>query len=193
MRVVISILLSTILAVAAGAQDKKKSDSEAMMEMYVELAKPVASHDRLRTFVGRWNVISKMWMSPGEAPLTANGTATGRMILGGRFLQLDTSLAGPFGAESLTILGFDRRTNDYTMVGYDTLGTYYITAAGKHDATRNALVLDGSYAQPPHGGMQSYRFVLEQPRATEHRMRLYFAMPDGKDTLVNEVVMTRGK
>ena len=41
--------------------------------------------------------------------------------------------------------------------------------------------------------MQSYRFVLDQPRASEHRMRLYFAMPDGKDMLVNEVVMTRGE
>jgi hypothetical protein len=193
MRVAIAILLSTVLAVSAAAQDKKKSHSEAMMEMYAELAKPVASHDRLHTFAGKWNVVSKMWMSPGAPPLSAKGTAKGHMILGGRFLQLDTSLSGPFASDSLTILGFDRRTSDYTMVGYDTMGTYYITAAGKHDVAKNALVLDGSYAQPPHGGMQSYRFVLDQPRASEHRMRLYFTMPDGKDMLVNEVVMTRGE
>jgi hypothetical protein len=186
-------LLAIVIAATLVADDKKKTDGEAMMEMYVEMAKPVASHDRLHAYTGKWNVTSKMWMSPGEPPMSAKGSATGRMILGGRFLQLDTNLGGPFPADSLTILGFDRRTNDYTMVGYDTLGTYYITAAGKHDARMNALVLDGSYAQPPHGGLQTYRFVFDQPRATEQRLRLYFAMPDGKDMLVNEIVMTRGE
>jgi hypothetical protein len=187
------LLLVMIAAAPLLADDRKKSESEAVMQMYIDLAKPVASHERLRAFEGKWNVTSRMWMSPGEAPLSAQGTATGRMILGGRFLQLDTAIGGPFAMDSLTILGFDRRTSDYTMVGYDTLGTYYITAAGKHDGEQNALVLNGSYAQPPHGVMQSYRFVLDQPRKNEHRMRLYFAMADGKDLLVNEVVMTRDK
>jgi hypothetical protein len=191
----LSILLAIILAspILANGEKEKKSDSQAVMDMYIEMAKPVASHDRLRAFTGTWNVASSMWMSPSEPPLRVNGTATGRMILGGRFLQLDTTLGAPYAEEMLTILGFDGRTNEYTLVGYDTLGTYYITAAGKHDAVKNAIVLDGEYAQPPSGTMQSYRFVLEQPRPAEHRMRLYFAMPDGKDMLVSEIIMTKAE
>jgi hypothetical protein len=32
--------------------------------------------------------------------------------------------------ESTTIIGFDRRSKKYTTVGLDTMGTYWVTAAG---------------------------------------------------------------
>lgn len=129
----------------------------------------------------------KLWFNPAEPPRVASGTATGRFILGGRFLQLDSRVkGGGIGADSVTIFGFDRRTNDYTMIGLDTLGTYYITAAGKYDDAAKGIVLDGSYAMPPSGHDQKYRFTWRDDLSDEHVLLLHFDVPGGKPMLVAE-------
>jgi hypothetical protein len=96
-----------------------------------------------------------------------------------------------FDSESVTIYGFDRRTSDYTLVGMDTLSTYYITAAGKYDEAQKGIVLHGSYAQPPSMTETKYRFVWTKPGGKEHLFTLFFAMPDGKEMRVAETRFTR--
>jgi hypothetical protein len=189
-RTVLVIVLLLLPGLAA-AQEQKKSASDEMMQTYIEAAKPVAGHERLKAFTGKWNVAVKFWMAPGDPPMTAAGTATGRMILGGRFVQFEAKTEHPFPSESLTMLGFDRRTNDYTIVGFDNLGTYYITAAGKPEGPD--VVLHGSYLQPPSMQEQKYRFVWESPSADEQVMTLYFALPEGKEMRVAEMRYTRAR
>ncbi|HUP49973.1 MAG TPA: DUF1579 family protein [Thermoanaerobaculia bacterium] len=187
-RALIPFLL--VMAGSLGAEEVKKQAAEEMLQGYIEAARPVAEHDRLRSLSGSWNVTSRLWFGPGHEPVTGRGTATGRMILGNRFLQIDSTVDQPLPAEAMTILGFDRRTSDYTMVGFDTLGTYYVTAAGKYDEREKAVVLSGSYARPPSGREQTYRFVWDTPSETEHVLKLYFATPEG-ETLVAETRYTR--
>jgi hypothetical protein len=191
MKHMILALLVVVASVGALAQEAKKPSGDEVMAMYIDMAKPVAGHERLRSFTGRWDVTQKFWMDPTQPPQTFTGTANGRMVLGGRFLQLDGKTTGGMESESLTIMGFDRRSDDYTMVGYDTLGTYYITAAGKPG--NDGIVLHGSYLQPPHGGEQKYRFVWKNPTADSHTMDLYFALPDGKEMKVAEMAYRRAK
>ena len=182
-RMIVGLLL---IAVSAGAQEKAPPDP---MAYYIEMAKPVAEHARLAELTGPWKITTKLWFGPGE-PTTGSGTGSGKMILGGRFLEFTTELKGALASESVSIYGFDRRTNDYTLVGIDTLGTYYITAAGKYDEAQKAIVLSGSYAQPPSMTQTSYRFVWTKPSEKEHLMTLYFTM-DGKDVRVGETHFTR--
>lgn len=186
-RVLIALLLCTS---AALAQENKQSQADAVMAGYIEAAKPVAEHRRLMELVGPWKVTTTLWFDPAAAPQVSAGSGTGRMILGGRFLQLDTTVSGAIPADHLTIFGFDRRTNDYTLVGFDTLGTYYITAAGKHDEARNGIVFHGSYLQPPAGTEQKYHFVWQTLSSREHVLTLYFAI-GGKDVRVAETRLER--
>lgn len=186
------LLIALTSAMSALAQDdaaKKKAEEDAMMAYYVESAKPVAEHARLAELTGPWKVTTKLWFGSGE-PQTVTGTGSGRLILGGRFVELLADTKGAFDQEALTIFGFDRRTSDYTMVGFDTLGTYYITAAGKYDEAQKGVVLHGSYAQPPNLQQQKYHFVWTRPSEKEHVMTLYFAM-DGKDVRVAETRFVR--
>lgn len=192
MRHLIAALIVVASSLIANAQEEKPSPDPAM-QMYIEMARPVRGHERLRTLAGRWDMSLKFWMDPSQPPQAFRGTATGRMILGGRFLQLEGRTTGEFESESLSILGFDRRTDDYTMVGYDTLGTYYITAAGKPAPGDGVVVLAGSYAQPPHGGEQKYRFVWKNRGPDSHTLELYFVQPGGKEALVAETVYRRAK
>lgn len=191
MKKTVAVLLS-LLALTAGAQEgeKKKSEAEAMMEYYIESAKPVAEHKRLMELIGPWKTTSKLWFGTGE-PMVASGTANGQLILGGRFLQLDASIKdGPMPMEAINILGFDRRTGEYTLIGLDTGGTYSISAAGKWDDAKKALVLHGSYLQPPANREQKYYFVWTINSPREHVMTMFFVM-GGKDVQIAETRFTR--
>lgn len=179
------LLVLVTAAMPLLGQETTKSDTDKAMEYYVEQAKPVAEHKRLMELTGPWKVTAKLWFSPEGEPQTSSGTGNGKMILGGRFLQFDSDTTGAFAAQSMTIYGFDRRTNEYTMVGYDTLGTYYITAAGKYDAAAKEVVFSGSYKQPPANEETRYRFHWTTPSEREHLLTLYFVM-GGKDVRVAE-------
>ena len=173
---VLLLLFSTTLS----AQDS--------MADYIEAARPVEEHERLAELTGPWNVTTRFWFEKPDEPLVSSGTGTGRLILGGRFLVLETDTRGAFEAQSMTLLGFDRRTSEFTLVGADTLGTYTISAAGKGDAQR--VTMRGSYAQPPSGKMQKYTFVWTRPSEREHLLTLFFDLA-GKEVRVAETRMVR--
>ncbi len=185
MKRMIALLL---VALPLLAQEPKKSEMKATMEAYVDAARPVEEHARLHELAGPWKVTTRFWFGPET--MTSTGKGEGRMILGGRFLVLDTDTTGGFDSEAMTIFGFDRRTGDYTLVGYDTLGTYYITAAGRHEAVQKGIVLRGSYKQPPANTDQAYHFVWTRPSEKEHLLTLYFLI-DGKDVRVAETHLRR--
>ncbi len=188
-----ALIVLLLLATSAHAEEpakKSKSEIDAAMEYYIETAKPVAEHQRLAELTGPWKVTTRLWFGPDAEPQTSNGTGSGRMILGGRFLVLETDVKGAFDAQAWTLMGFDRRTNDYTLTGIDTLGTYSITAAGKFDAAQKGVILHGSYAQPPSGKEQKYRFVWTTPSPREHLLTLYFLM-GGKGVRVAETRFAR--
>lgn len=90
--------------------------------------------------------------------LAATGEA--EMILGGRFLMMKQVIPDDmFASESIAILGFDRRTEEYTLLGLDTIGTYWISAQGPaRDA--GSAVLSGEDYDAVFGGTQEYDFVL---------------------------------
>lgn len=190
-----ALIALVLLAVPLFAQEPPKkptrAEIDAMMDFYVQSAKPVDEHKRLAELVGPWKVTTKLWFDPTSEPNTATGKGIGRMILGGRFLELETAVkGGGIDSESLTILGFDRRTSDYTMIGLDTLGTYYITAAGKPDAALKGVRLAGSYLQPPENTEQAYHFVWTTPSEREHLLTLYFTM-GGTDVRIAETRLVR--
>lgn len=92
--------------------------------------------------------------------------------------------------ESLSIYGFDRRTNEYTVVGYDTMGTYYVTAAGKREAGANEVVMQGEIEE--HGDVKKYDMVLRWADADTHVTEIIFHMPDG-ELKIAEMTFTRVK
>lgn len=173
------ILLILVIATSAVAQQQGSVDE--MMASYAEMSKPVPEHRRLEARAGKLDVTTKLWLDPTRPPVVFRGSGEAKMILGGRFLQVTTKLHGKTSAEALQLFGFDTRTNEYTLTGFDTLGTYAISAAGKYDETQNAMILAGSYLEPPTNEERKYRFVMKGDVFS-----LYFAMPDGKEMLVAE-------
>ncbi|UCG61252.1 MAG: TonB family protein [Candidatus Zixiibacteriota bacterium] len=132
-----------------------------LMAKYMELAQPGEEHKMLEKLTGDWDFEAKMWATPGAEMAVYPGKAEGKMVLGGRFLYGEfTTEAGEMSGEGIFIIGFDRRYEVFTYVGFDTWGTYWASASGTYDSTTNSITLDGEDDDPVMGITQEYDFVI---------------------------------
>ncbi len=134
---------------------------EDLTAEYQELAQPSEEHKLLELMAGKWVQTTKFWQKPGADPIAAPGTTVNKMVLGGRFLESEwENSEGEMRGQGLNILGFDRRSNRYTLVGFDTWGTYYVTAEGTWDEATKTLTLQGEDEDPVRGFTQKYDFII---------------------------------
>src|SRR5690606_37642121 len=97
----LAFAVTLALALPAVAQDTPPMtpEQEAMMQAYIAAGTPGAPHAALATAVGDYAIAIRNWDAPGAEPTVSTGTATRRMILGGRVLveQMQSEMYGqPF-------------------------------------------------------------------------------------------------
>jgi hypothetical protein len=139
---------------------------------------PGPEHEILASMAGSWKAEVSMWMAPDAEPVKSPMTTTAALALGGRFV-LATSKGSMMGmpVESITYYGYDRRHKHYTLVGFDTMGTYYITATGKYDAATKTIDFHGTDEEPIGGLTQDYNFHLKFNDDGSHQLTLIFNCP----------------
>lgn len=180
-------LTHTLLAVTALlwpvlATAQTERPSAEQIERMLEPLRPTAQHQELAQLVGRWT--QEITYQIGGPPARATGTIVNRMGLGGRFLISEGSSNNPTGigeptVEMLSIYGFDRRTNEYTIVGFDTMGTYYVTAEGTREP--DGLVrMRGETLEIESGTqeMRRYGMTLRVVDADTYVTEIIFRFPD---------------
>lgn len=184
-------------ATLAGAQQQPTPEQ---MNAMLEQMKPGKEHRTLASLEGKWTVDVTYRMGNGPV-MKATGLTTNRMILGGRFLEssaTSTISAGPgFGdptVESLTIYGFDRRTNEFTILGLDTMGTYWVSAAGLMEG-KNTIVMAGETLDDHAGSkeMRKYNMVLRIVDPDTYVTEVIFKFRDRPDLKIVEIVHRRVK
>jgi hypothetical protein len=162
----LALTAAALTAAPATAQQQQPTPKQLqqMMQEHQEAAQPGPEHERFERMTGRWDVTLAMWPEPGAAPMEMSGTMEASTIIGGRFLVMETDIADmdPMGAQ-MSILGFDRRSDEYTLLGMDSAGTYWVTARGPADAGGDRAVLSGEDHDPIVGHTQLYDFVLSWP------------------------------
>jgi hypothetical protein len=196
-------LAAALVSVSAPAQQQqpKQPTPEQMQAMLAEM-RPGPEHQVLANLQGRWNFdVTYNMGGPKAKPITARGTSTNRLILGGRFLVSEGVSDNPAGAgmggatvETMTIYGFDRRTKEYTTIGLDTMGTYWVTAAGsaKPDKT---IVMSGETLDDHAGSkeMRKYDMVLKVVDADTYITQIIFKFNNMPDLKIVEIVHRRVK
>jgi hypothetical protein len=158
------VLIGFGFASNGAGQPPGEPDSTTMKQIQAAMfvaAQPGPEHERLASLVGDWQQELKVWMEPGGEPVVIPGTCTNKMILGGRFLHLtaESEFMGD-KTESINILGFDRRHKKYTLVGFDTFGTYYVTASGTYNDSTKTITMSGEDDDPIAGITQLYDMTL---------------------------------
>ncbi|MBK9242829.1 MAG: DUF1579 family protein [Acidobacteria bacterium] len=195
-RVFTTLLALCGFAASAAAQTPPTPDE---MRKMLEAMKPIAEHQELAALAGTWT--QEITYDMGGGPMKVAGTATNRMILGGRFLVSEGTSPNPAGpgfgdasVGSMVIYGFDRRTQEFTIIGLDTMGTYFVTAAGKKTDPRT-VVMAGETEEELAGvkRQQKYDMVLRFIDADTYVSDIIFKFPGMPDQTIVSITHRRLK
>lgn len=157
---VAALALGAALPAAAQVPDSP-GERQRIAQAVMAAAQPGPEHAELMALAGSWTVEARLWPSPGAEPMAFTFPAENRAILGGRFLESRSSgeLMG-MPVEALALYGFDRRHGKYTVVGFDTFGTYWVTGAGAMDPATRTVAMDGTDDDPITRMTQVYTLHL---------------------------------
>jgi hypothetical protein len=197
MTLIRTTLTTLLLVFSASAAFAQPQPSKAEIDKMLESLRPTAEHKELARLEGRWTVEGTFLM--GGPPTKTTGSVTNRMILDGRFLVSEGTARNPSGfgdptIGSMSIYGFDRRTNDFTIVGYDTMGTYYVTAAGKK-APDGKIVMIGETLEHEGGAAvtRKYDMTLKFIDADTYLTEVIFKFPGQPDQTIMSMTHRRAR
>ncbi len=89
----------------------------------IALPKPGPEVQQLGYFVGQWKVESEWKKSVFGPAAKTSGTETCEWFAGGFHVVCHLSSTSPFGdVGGMTVLAYDRETNEYTIYGIDSTG-----------------------------------------------------------------------
>lgn len=183
-------LVSGLPGVGAGQAPPPDSARAAAVRAALAAMGPGPEHHRLVALEGAWRAAARYANGPGHLEL--QGSATVRPVLGGRFVVLETRLPSPeLPIEGLVVLGFDRRASQYTYLGFDTFGTYYVGAAGAWDEEAQVLRMPGTSSDPRTGEVKSYEMNFRFPAPDTFVAEIVFQGPDGRRWVAVETTYTR--
>jgi hypothetical protein len=193
------ILVGALCADMHGQQPPSAAQQQAMLDK----VQPASEHRELAALAGRWTQQITYRMGGGQT-MTATGTAVNRMILGGRFLVSESTSAVPAGAppgmpsiESMRIYGFDRRTRQYTIIELDSMGTYWVSAAGTKTTSAPPQIVMSGETLDDHGGaagdVRKYDMVLRLIDADAYVAAVVFKFQGKPDLRLVEVLHRRVK
>jgi hypothetical protein len=181
----VSILCLLILCTLSTTRADDKSPPSAvddggadLMEMARQMAAPAPQHKLLDPLAGNWKY--KVSFNFGGQTGEGTGTTTGRWIMGNRFMQFDAAggvntSGGAVNVESMSVLGYDKRTGKFTVWAIDTMGTYSVSATGDFDAASKTFTLHGENEEPGMGKIP-FKFVLKLEDATHWSLEVHFQM-----------------
>lgn len=182
-------------AAFAGTPGKVQGMDPKALQAWMAAAAPAAGHQKLLDYVGNWTTHQTDWMpTTGTKWNEADGTATCRLILGGRFVQEDytTTLDG-HPLHGLGLTGFDRQKNVYVSVWMDDFGTGIVSLEGGFDGTSHVLTLLGS---PEGAGVEGRPAVGWRVTDTwwdknHHAVAWWGQAADGRPVKISEILYTR--
>jgi hypothetical protein len=168
-------------------------DPEMMANM-TKFMTPGPEHKILDACVGKWTTHVKMWMDPAAPVMESEGSAEGKWIMDGRYLQEDfksTMMGKPF--EGMGVTGFDNIKKAYVGSWIDNMGTGVTSMEGTYDAAKKTI---SCTSQSPDATWTKYvpaRMVSTLVDANTHKLEMYGPDKSGKEFRCMEITYTRAK
>ncbi len=180
---------------SAHAGGASQADEAAMKAKWEKNAAPNEHHKALEPLIGTWNYNLRWWMDPSQAPSESKGSNTNAWIMGGRFVQQNTTgeaMGQPF--EGMGITGYDNVKGEYTSLWLDNMSTGIMTASGQYDAATKTLTEQCTFSCPmtEEKAMQG-KGVLKLLDANHYTYEMYGKGPDGKEFRSMEIVYERAQ
>jgi hypothetical protein len=175
-------------------QTPKPEDSAAMMQKWIAYMTPGEMHAMLAKSDGVWSADVTSWMTPDAPPNKSTGTATNKMILGGRYQQ--STFKGSFDGqpfEGVSTLAYDNAKQKWISTWIDNMGTGIMTVEGTYDAASKTMNFDGSMTDPTTGKDCKIRETFQIIDDNTQKMQMFCTYPGGKEYKNMEIVYTRKK
>jgi len=142
----------------------------------MDVSAPVAAHEKLRPFVGKFKAMVKLWFGPGD-PMISTGSMTNTMDLGGRFLHQfyegDAS-DGPFPEfAGRGYWGYNTALKKYQAFWIDTASTMMHFETGDVDSDGHIWTMCRGLTHPQTGEPMRKRSVISLHDDDHHTMEMF--------------------
>ena len=185
-------LAAVVSLLVAGVGLAQEMTPEQQAEM-MKATSPGEHHGHIKVLAGSYTYVAKMWMAPGTDPVTSEGKAEKKLIMGGRYLQ-DTS-EGDFMGRSFTgmgTMGYDNMQGHYINTWIDNFGTGIMVAHGSCSVDKT-WTLKGETLSPMTQTMAPFQQVIRVVDENTHVLEWSWGMPDGSMFKGMEITYTRVK
>ena len=191
---VISITLLAAPALGAAGEEPPEMSAEemAVMEAYIEAGTPGPRHEALAAAAGEYDLLIKNWTDPAGPAMESTGTATRRMVLGGRVMveEMESSMMGmTYTGHGMS--GFDNVSGKYWSTWMDSMSTGMLMSEGTCDAEGEECVYFGSWNDPIEGGPVTIRMETRWTSPTTQIFEMYGPGPAGEEMKMMEIVYTK--
>ena len=168
---------------------------EAMMKDYTaKYGTPAEHQGHLKAMAGRWTTVTKMWPAPGAPPQESKGSATMKMILGGRYLE--SNFKGDFfGAPFAGIghAGYDRYKKQYVETWMDSMSTMVMVSEGQCSDGGKSRTMTGTYDDAMTGLSTTMRSVYTMKDDDHILLEMYTKAGSTPEFKMMEIQYTRVK
>jgi hypothetical protein len=193
---ILTATAALLIATSAFAQETSKTpemtpEQKAEMEAYMKAGTPGAPHQMMAATVGTYDLKIKSWHDPKGPAKEETGTATRKMILGGRVLVEDmscTMMDSPFTGQGMR--GYDNVSGKYWSLWMDSMSTGMMTSEGTCDE-KNACTFTGSWNDPITKGPYKVRMTTRWTSPTTEVFEMYGPGKDGKEMKMMEITYTK--
>jgi len=188
----LALTMSVLFAATACgfAQQKKQPDPKELQKAYEAYATPGKEHAQFKRLSGNWSCVVKAFPTPNR-PVVSKGTASFRVILGGRFLQ--QRFRGKLEGQSFEgqgISGFDNSRKKYFTHWIDSMGTGRVQLEGTYDRKTQTLTETGTSSSPL--GPMKMKTVTRYSSNDQFLFTMYVVTPNGDQKML-EINYTRAK
>ena len=166
-------------------------EQKAEMELYMKAGTPGAPHESLAAMAGSYDLAIKSWHEPGGPMMEDKGTATRKMMLGGRVMveEVNSSMMGmPFTGHGMT--GFDNVSGKYWSTWTDSMSTGMMVSEGTCD-TQKVCTFSGTWNDPVKKGPVKARMKSRWTSPTTEIFEMYAPGKDGKEMKMMEITYTK--
>jgi hypothetical protein len=171
------------------SQDDNK---DASMKAYMDYMTPGKEHQMLAKQTGDWKFDLQLWMDPAAPPVSAKGTATFEMILGGRY-QMSKQSAEMMGMpfSGINVIGFDNAKKVFVNSWIDNMGTGMMYAEGTYDEATKTVTYKGKSVDPMSGKDEDFRQTIIYTDDNNFTVEMYMLGKDDKEFKSMDTKYTR--
>ena len=157
------------------------AEEQAMMKAWRQAMTPGPQHAEMAKMVGEFNMTVKSYMEPGGEPDVTTGTASRKMIMGGRYLEetvTGTVMGEPFEGRGLT--GYNNVTGKWWGIWLDNMSTGISLSDGEWDFEKGVGVFYGDYINPLTKEIEETRGLVTQLDGGDELMEMFMITPTGE-------------